>query len=142
MLITTAVGYETNQRVMGAMSPECKQLFMDALHWVTDSNFFCIPKGLDNQDIELGLLFIEFCLSPEIQPLMYQTGFMYPGPVIKGVTLANAPQEVQDELNSVLTQDLLDAIRDYPHVGPMSMVNLVKAFEMWDTEIGTHKIKQ
>lgn len=141
-LITTAVGYETNQRAMGAMAPECKQLFLDDLHWVTDSNFFCIPKGLDEQDVELGLLFMEFCLSSEIQPLMYATGFMYPGPVIEGITLADAPQESQDALNPVITQDLLDGIKNFPHEGPMSTTNLVKAFEMWDTEVGTAKIKE
>lgn len=141
-IITTAVGYETNQRVMGAMAPECKQLFMDDLHWVTDSNFFAIPKGLSQEDIDLSLLFIEFSLSPEIQALMYDGGFMYPGPVIKGLTLADAPQESQDMLNAVLTPELLAAIENYPHVGPMSTTNLVKAFEIWDEQIGTNKIKE
>lgn len=141
-LITTAVGYETNQRVMGAMAPEAKQLFMDDLNWVTDSNFFAIPKGLDPQDTELGMLFIEYCLSPEVQPLMYDMGFMYPGPVITGVTLEDATQEAQDALNAVITQDLLDGIKNYPHVGPMSPTNLVKAFQMWDEQIGTNRIKE
>jgi putative spermidine/putrescine transport system substrate-binding protein len=141
-LITTAVGYETNQRVMGAMVPEAKQLFMDKLHWVTDANFYAIPKGLDPQDVELGMLFIEYSLSPEIQPLMFDGGFMYPGPVITGITLADAPQASQDTLNAVITQDLINGINNYPHVGPMSPTNLVKAFQMWDEQIGTNKIKQ
>ena len=141
-IITTAVGYETNQRVMGAMSPDCKQLFMDDLHWITDSNFFAIPKGLDPQDVELGLLFIEFCLSEEIQPLMYDGGFMYPGPVRKGITLDMAPKDSQDMLNAVITQDLKDGIANYPHAGPMSTKTLVKAFEIWDAQVGTNKIKQ
>ncbi len=141
-LITTAVGYETNQRVMGAMAPEAKQLFMDDLHWVTDSNFFAIPKGLDPQDTELSMLFIEYCLSPEVQPLMYDMGFMYPGPVITGVTVEDATQEAQEALSAVITQDLLDGIANYPHVGPMSPTNLVKAFQMWDEQIGTNRIKE
>lgn len=139
-MITTAVGYETNQRVMGAMAPECKQLFLDNLNWITDSNYWTIPKGLDPQDEELSLLFIEFTLRPEIQALMYDHGFMYPGPVIEGVTLEDAPQESQDALNAVITEDLANAIENYPHAAPMTMSNLVKAMEMWDEMIGANKL--
>lgn len=140
--ITTAVGYETNQRVMGAMAPECKQDFMDKLHWVTDANFFCVPKGIDPQDVALDMLFMQYCLTPEVQSMMFDDGWMYPGPVINGVTLANASKEEQNKLNAVLTPDLLNGINNYPHVGPMSTTNLVKAFQMWDEQIGTNKIKQ
>jgi putative spermidine/putrescine transport system substrate-binding protein len=73
---------------------------------------------------------------------MYDTGFMYPGPVITGVTLADAPQSSQTALNAVITTDLIAGIKNYPHVGPMSPDNLVKAFQMWDEQIGTNKIKQ
>lgn len=140
-MITTAVGYETNQRVLGAMDPSCKQLFLDDLHWVTDSNFWTIPTGLDPQDEELSLLFMEFTLRPEIQAMLYDHGFMYPGPVLKGVTLEQAPQESQDALNAVITEDLLGGIENYPHVGPMTMSQLVKAMEMWDNKIGANKLK-
>ena len=140
-MIVTAVGYETNQRVLGAMAPECKQLFLDNLHWVTDSNFWTIPTGLDPQDEELSLLFMEFTLRPEIQAMLYDSGFMYPGPVLEGVTLDQAPQESQDALNAAITEDLTAAIADYPHVGPMTMSNLVDAMEMWDNEIGSNKLK-
>jgi len=140
-MITTAVGYETNQRVLGAMAPECRQLFLDDLHWVTDSNFWTIPTGLDPQDEELSLLFMEFTLRPEIQAMLYDHGFMYPGPVLAGVTLEQAPQESQDELNAVITEDLIHGIEDYPHVGPMTMSNLVEAMEMWDNKIGANKLK-
>lgn len=140
-MITTAVGYETNQRVLGAMSPECKQLFLDDLHWVTDSNFWSIPTGLDPQDEELSCLFIEFTLRPEIQALLYDSGFMYPGPVIEGVTLEDAPQESQDALNAVLTEELKAGIENYPHVAPMTMSQLVDAMEMWDDLIGANKLK-
>lgn len=140
-IITTAVGYETNQRVLGAMDPECKQLFMDDLHWVTDSNFWTIPTGLDPQDEELSLLFMEFTLRPEIQAMLYDHGFMYPGPVLEGVTLDQAPQDSQDALNAVITEDLIQGIENYPHVGPMTMSNLVEAMEMWDKKIGANKLK-
>lgn len=140
-MITTAVGYETNQRVLGAMAPECKQLFLNELHWVTDSNFWTIPTGLDPQDEELSCLFIEFTLRPEIQALLYDSGFMYPGPVVEGVTLEDAPQESQDALNAVITEDLVNGINNYPHVAPMTMSNLVKAMEMWDEKIGANKLK-
>ena len=139
-MITTAVGYETNQRVLGAMDLECKQLFLDNLHWITDSNYWTIPKGLDPQDEELSLLFIEFTLRPEIQALLYDHGFMYPGPVIEGVTLEDAPQESQDALNAVITEDLTNAIENYPHAAPMTMSNLVKAMEMWDELICANKL--
>ena len=140
-MITTAVGYETNQRVLGAMDPECKQLFLDDLHWITDANFWTIPTGLNPVDEELSMKFIEFTLRPEIQAMLYDSGFMYPGPVVKGVTLADAPKESQDALNAVLTKDLLDAIERIPHAAPMTMDKLVDAMEMWDQLIGTNKLR-
>lgn len=140
-MITTAVGYETNQRVEGAMSSDCKQLFLEGLNWVTDANSFAIPKGLDPQDEELSMLFIEFTMRPEIQALLYDHGFMYPGPVVDGVTLEDAPEENREALEAVITEDLTNAIDEYPHAGPMSMDNLVKAMSMWDNVIGTNKLQ-
>lgn len=96
---------------------------------------------MDPQDEELSCLFIEFTLRPEIQALLYDSGFMYPGPVIEGVTLEDAPQESQDALNAVLTEELKAGIENYPHVAPMTMSQLVDAMEMWDDLIGANKLK-
>jgi len=59
--------------------------------WVTDAHYATIPKGVsaDKQAAVLNLL--AFILSPQQQAKAYDKGFFYPGPAIKGVTLAMAP---------------------------------------------------
>ncbi len=138
-IITTAVGYETNQRVMGAMPASFKRNFFKNLTWVSDANFICIPKGLDETRKKVSLKLLAYLMTPAQQAYTYDDGFMYPGPAIKNVPLSMAPQESQDKLNAVITPDLTNAIKNYPTVAPLGSKELVEAFDMWDRLIGSKK---
>ena len=94
-IITTAVGYETNQRVLGAMPATMKQNFFTNLQWVSDANFICIPKGLDEARKNLSVMLLAYLMTPEQQAYTYDDGFMYPGPAIKNVPLSMAPKASQ-----------------------------------------------
>ncbi len=138
-IITTAVGYETNQRVLGAMPKTMTQNFFTNLKWVSDANFICIPKGLDEARRNLSLALTAFLMTPEHQAYTFDDGFMYPGPAIKNVPLSMAPKESQTRLNAVLTPALLDAITKFPTVAPLGTKELVEAFDMWDKLVGSKK---
>lgn len=138
-IITTAVGYETNQRVMGAMPAHFKRNFFTNLHWISDANFICIPKGLDEARKNVSLKLLAYLLTREQQAYTYDDGFMYPGPAIKDVPLSLAPKETQDKLNAVITPDLTNAITDFPTEAPLGSKELVEAFDMWDRLVGSKK---
>jgi putative spermidine/putrescine transport system substrate-binding protein len=44
------------------------------------------------------LALMSHMLKPEAQAATYDKGYFYPGPAVKGVTLAMAPQESRDVL--------------------------------------------
>lgn len=136
-IITTAVGYETNQRVLGAMPPKMTRNFLKNLHWISDANFICIPKGLDEARLNVSLKLTAFLMTPEQQVYTFDDGFMYPGPAIKGVELSMAAKDVQDKLGAVVTPDLTEAINKFPTEAPLGSKELVEAFEMWDELIGS-----
>jgi putative spermidine/putrescine transport system substrate-binding protein len=140
-LICTAVGFETNQRVLETMPLNFKQGFYKNAVWVSDANFICIPKGLDEARLNTSLKLLAYLMTPEQQAYNYDGGFMYPGPAVKGVTLDMAPKESQDALKAVLTPELLAAIDNIPYVAPLKSEYLVKAFDMWDRLVGS-KISQ
>ncbi len=138
-IITTAVGYETNQRIMGAMPAKMTRNFFKNLTWISDANFICIPKGLDEARRNVSLKLLAYLETREQQAFTYDDGFMYPGPAVKDVPLSMAPKESQDKLNAVITLDLTNAIKNYPTVGPLASKELVEAFDMWDRLVGSAK---
>ena len=62
-------------------------------HWMPDTQFMCIPKGVPEDKIAVLLALMSYMLKPEQQAATYDKGYFYPGPAVKGVTLAMAPQE-------------------------------------------------
>ena len=59
----------------------------------------CIPKGVPDDKIAVLLAAdVATCSSRSSRPSTYDKGYFYPGPAVKDVTLAMAPQESQDVL--------------------------------------------
>ena len=62
---------------------------------MTDAHYAAIPKGVSADKQAAVLALLAFMLTPEQQAKAYDTGYFYPGPAIKGVTLDMAPQQSQ-----------------------------------------------
>jgi len=81
-------------------------------------------------------------LEPDINAMAYDSGYFYPGPAIEGATLDKAPQASQDLL-AEFGRDWYDAlIEEKPKATPLPPAALVKAFDIWDREIGTGKFEE
>jgi putative spermidine/putrescine transport system substrate-binding protein len=72
---------------------------------------------------------------------VYDTGYFYPGPAVKGVTLAMAPKDSQDAVGPVRRQSFDDLIRTRPIEIPLEPAKLVQAFQIWDQRVGANKLK-
>ena len=140
-MIVTTCGWDINPRALGIVPKEIEVFALEGTHWIPDTQFMCVPKGVPDDKLAVLLQLMSFMLKPEQQALTYDKGYLYPGPAVKGVTLDMAPQESRD----ILTEygrpiyDRLSA--ELPVEVPLAPDRLVAAFRRWDQEIGAKKAK-
>jgi putative spermidine/putrescine transport system substrate-binding protein len=106
-----------------------------------DGQFMIVPKGIENDKLAVVLDLIDFCLKPAQQAFLYDNGLFYPGPAVKGVTLAMAPKASQDAVRAYNRPEYESLIAGHPQVPPLDAKAMVAAFEIWDREIGADKVR-
>jgi putative spermidine/putrescine transport system substrate-binding protein len=135
-VIVTTCGWDINPRALGIVPKEASVFVLEGTHWVPDTQFMCIPKGVPEDKIGAILALMSFLLKPEQQATTYDKGYFYPGPAVKGVTLAMAPEESQAVIKEFGRPIYDDLIAKLPTVVPLTPEKLVAAFRRWDQEIG------
>ncbi len=138
-LLATTTGFDINPRALGIVPKEATISTFDDFHWISGGNFFAVPKGISEERLAVVLNFIAFALEPKQQAVLYDTGYLYPGPSIDGVTIDMAPQASQDVIKEFGRDEYADLIANNPIEPPLTAANMVKMFEMWDQEIGATK---
>ena len=141
-IIVSTCGWDINPRVLGIVPKEVEVFALEGTHWVPDTQFMCIPKGVSNDKVAVLLQLMSYMLKPEQQALTYDKGYFYPGPAAKGVTLAMAPQESQDIVRDYGRPLYDKLIAELPVETPLAPDRLVAAFRRWDQEVGARKSKQ
>lgn len=136
-MIVTTCGWDINPRALGIVPKEAEVFALEGTHWIPDTQFMCIPKGVPEEKISVVLALMSFMLKPEQQAVTYDKGYFYPGPAVKGVTLAMAPQESRDILKEFGRPTYDDLIAKLPTEVPLTPERLVAAFRRWDQEIGS-----
>ncbi len=140
-ILASHLGWDVNQRILGTIPANSQAFFLEGTTWVNDSHFACIPKGLDKQHKELALKLIAWLLKPNMQAFNYDTGYFYPGPAVKDVTLSMAPAESQAKIKAAERKYLDDAVTKYPSTTQLDAEALTTACDMWDRLVGA-KIKK
>ncbi|AZO78154.1 MULTISPECIES: extracellular solute-binding protein [unclassified Bosea (in: a-proteobacteria)] len=135
-VIVSTLGWDINPRALGIVPKEAKVFVLANTHWIPDTQFMCIPKGVAAAKIPVILALMSYMLKPEAQAATYDKGYFYPGPAIKGVTLAMAPQESQDVIREYGRPEYDGLIGSLPTRPPLTPERLVAAFRRWDQEIG------
>jgi putative spermidine/putrescine transport system substrate-binding protein len=136
----STMGWDLNVRVLGTVPKDFKAASI-ATRLVADTQYVCIPKGVDNDHLAVALDLAAWMLKPEQQAKAYDNAFFYPGPAVKNVTLQMAPKENQDAVASVVRPDFDDLIKKLPIENPLETKALVTAFEIWDKRIGSGKMQ-
>ena len=138
-IILTTTGWDINPRALGTVPADMKVAAFDNMHWVSDAQYALIPKGV-SPDVEAAdLALINWMLKPDQQALAYDTGYFYPGPAIKDVTIDMAPQSSQDVIKKFGRPEYDDLIANNPVETPLPADTLVAAFDTWNREIGSAK---
>jgi len=138
-LIPTTTGWDIEPRAIGNEPARIEAAPFDDFTWVTDAHYAVIPKGQSPDKISAILNLLQYILTPEVNAMAFDSGYFYPGPSIEGATLDLAPQASQDLLAEFGRDWYDELIESKPKTTPLSPEQMVKAFDIWDREIGSGK---
>jgi putative spermidine/putrescine transport system substrate-binding protein len=141
-MIATTTGWDINPRVLGIVPKEAKVQALKGFHWVSDAHYMVVPKGVSEEKLAVLIDLMNFLLKPEQQAFTYDAGYFYPGPAVKDVTLAMAPEESRQAIEEFGRPEYADLIANNPIELPLTPNKLVIAFKRWDQEIGGEKVKK
>ena len=140
-MIASTTGWDINPRVLGVVPKSAEVFALDGFKWVCDAHYMCIPRGVKAEKVAVLLDLMNHLLTPAQQAYTYDEGYFYPGPAVKGVTLAMAPKESQDAIAEYGRPMYEKLIASAPIELPLPAAKLVAAFRRWDEEIGSRKGK-
>ena len=140
-MVPTTTGWDINPRALGQEPATIEAAAFSNFTWVTDAQYAVVPKGQSADKMAAILDLLQYMLTPDVNAMAYDTGYFYPGPAVKGATLDKAPQKSQDVIKK-FGRSWYDAlIAKEPKAVPLAPALMVKAFDMWDRQIGTGKYK-
>jgi putative spermidine/putrescine transport system substrate-binding protein len=138
----TVTGWDINPRVLGIVPEKYKVAAFKDMTWVNDTQYMIVPRGLAPEKLAVVLDLMAFLLQPEQQAMTYDKGYFYPGPAVKGVTLAMAPRASQDVIKQFGRPEYEEWLARFPHQRPLEAKAMVAAFHRWDEEVGAQKTKK
>jgi putative spermidine/putrescine transport system substrate-binding protein len=137
----TMTGWDINPRVLGIVPKSYKVAPFKGMTWVNDAHFMVIPKGVPPEKVAVALDLMAYLLTPQAQAYTYDKGYFYPGPAVKGVTLAMAPKESQDAIKEFGRPEYEQWLKEFPHTQSLEPKAQVEAFRIWDQQVGAQKTK-
>jgi putative spermidine/putrescine transport system substrate-binding protein len=140
-IAASTMGWDLNVRALGVVPANFGAFAFSNEHLIADTQYLCVPKGNPPETLGLVLDLIAWILKPDQQAKTYDTGYFYPGPAVKGVTLQMAPKADQDKVTPVRRASFDDLIRTRPVEIPLAPDKLVQAFTIWDQKVGANKLK-
>jgi len=141
-MIASTTGWDINPRVLGTVPAEARVAALKGFHWVSDAHYMAVPKGVSDDKLAVLIDLFNWLLQPAQQAFTYDQGYFYPGPAVKDVTLAMAPQESQDAIKEYGRPEYEALISGNPIELPLTPDKLVIAFRIWDEQVGGQKVKK
>jgi putative spermidine/putrescine transport system substrate-binding protein len=138
-LIPTVTAFDVNARALGVVPKEARMASIKGFTWVNESQYWCVPKGVSPEKMAVVIDMINFMLTKEQQAFIWDKGYFYPGPAVKGVPLDMAPAESQAVIKEFGRPEYNALIANNPHETPLEPAVQVAAFRRWDEEIGAAK---
>ena len=135
-MIASHIGWDLNPRILGVVPKEAQVGTLQGFHWVTDAQYWAIPKGVSNDKLAVLLEMTKYMLSPPAQAMTYDKGYFYPGPAVKDVPLSMAPEDSQKLINEFNRSFYAKLIAEVPSEVPLPADKLVYAFQRWDQQVG------
>jgi putative spermidine/putrescine transport system substrate-binding protein len=135
-IIASHLGWDLNPRILGVVPKEAQMSVLKGFHWVTDAQYWAIPKGVSNDKLAVLLDMTKYMLSKPAQAMTYDKGYFYPGPAVKDVPLSMAPPDSQAVIKEYTRPFYDKLIAEVPAEVPLPADKLVYAFQRWDQQVG------
>lgn len=135
-MLSSTTGWYINPILLGTVPKTTAVGNFQNMTWVTDAQYAVIPSGVSADTLTADLDLIAWMLKPDQQAISYDKGYFYPGPAVKGVTLAMAPADSQAALKGVVPAQFDIWIAQFPKVTSLPADQQVIAFDLWDKTIG------
>jgi len=135
-MIASHLGWDLNPRILGVVPKEAQMAVLTGFHWVTDAQYWAIPKGVSNDKLAVLLDMTKYMLSKPAQAMTYDKGYFYPGPAVKDVPLSMAPPDSQALIKEYTRPFYDKLIAEVPSEVPLPADKLVYAFQRWDQQVG------
>ena len=138
-MIVSTTGWDINPRALGVVPKEAAIGTLRGFHWVSDAFFVTIPLGVPAAKLSVLLALMQFLLQPAQQAVLYDSGYLYPGPAVRNVPLSLAPAKSQALIAEYGRPEYAALIADNPIELPLPPDRMVVAFRKWDELIGSKK---
>jgi putative spermidine/putrescine transport system substrate-binding protein len=135
-MIASHLGWDLNPRILGVVPKEAQMAVLEGFHWVTDAQYWAVPKGVSNDKLAVLLDMTKYMLSKPAQAMTYDKGYFYPGPAVKDVPLSMAPPDSQAVIKEYTRPFYDKLIAEVPSEVPLPADRLVFAFQRWDQQVG------
>ena len=135
-MTVTTTGWDINQRALGVVPKHFNISGFKNMTWINDTQYMMVPKGLSSEKQNVVFDVMAHLLKREQQALTYDKGYFYPGPAVKNVPISLATDESKDVIRKFGRVEYTIWGLERPHVQPLSAQLIVKAFKIWDDEIG------
>jgi putative spermidine/putrescine transport system substrate-binding protein len=136
-IIISTTGWDINPRALGIVPKEAKIGTLKGFHWVSDAFFMCVPKGIPDDRMAVVLDMMAFLLTPAMQAISYDEGYLYPGPAVRNVPITLAPKHSQEVIAEFGRPEYADLIANNPIELPLKPDAMVAAFRLWDQKVGS-----
>src|SRR5919197_6054940 len=70
-MIASTTGWDINPRVLGTVPKEAKITTLKGFHWVTDSHYMCVPKGVPSDKLAVLIDLMNHLLTRQPQAYTY-----------------------------------------------------------------------
>lgn len=140
-MTVSVTGWDINPRALGIVPKEYKVSAFKNFTWINDTQYMMVPKGVPADKMPIVLDLMAHLLKPQQQALTWDKGYFYPGPAVKNVPLSMATKESQDVIKEFGRTEYAEWTAKQPHAQPLDAEAMVKAFRIWDLEVGAQKYK-
>jgi len=138
-MIAGIMEWDMKPRAQSVIPPDSKIAILENTTFVVDGHYWCIPKGVPQEQVDVIVDLMKFMWKPEQQALTWKA---FIGPVVKAAALASAPKEIQDEVKEFWRPEYDQIGTKWKVSPPLGVTELSYAMERWDREVGADQVKK
>jgi putative spermidine/putrescine transport system substrate-binding protein len=138
-MIAGIMEWDMKPRAQSVIPPDSKISIMENTTFVVDGHYWCIPRGVPQDQVDIIVDLMKFMWTPEQQALTWSA---FIGPVLKAATIASAPKNIQDEVKEFWRPEYDQIGTKWKVSPPLGVKELSYAMDRWDREIGADQVKK